>query len=151
MFREQFLRANAVVLERWLRHTADKLHQLIPGSPVLGNLLFFNEGTVLMASIEVLDTAGSLNASVAFLDAHGHPTTADDVPAWSSDNEAAVTVAASEDGLSAVATVVAPGAAIISVTSTNTDGSTASAQGTVTVMPGDAVIGEVTFEEAAPV
>lgn len=102
-----------------------------------------------MASIEVVDTAGSLNASVSFLDAHGHPTTADDVPAWASDNEAAASVAASEDGLSAVVSILAPGAAIISVTTTNTDGSTASAQGTVTVMPGDAFIGEVSFEAAA--
>lgn len=149
MFREQFLRANAVVLERWLRHTADKLHQLIPGSPVLGSLLFFNEGTVLMASIEVTTESESLNASVAFLDAEGNPTTADDIPEWLSDNEAAATVEASEDGLSAVVSIGSPGAAIISVSSTNTDGSTASAQGTVTVLPGDAVIGEVTFTEPA--
>lgn len=101
-----------------------------------------------MASIEVLDTSGPLNASVAFVDAHGHPTTADDIPAWSSDNEAAASVAASEDGLSATVSILAPGAAIISVSSTNTDGSTAAAQGTITVLPGDAVIGEVSFEEA---
>lgn len=150
MFKEQFLRANAVVLERLLRHWADKLHQLIPGSPVLAFLTFTNEGNIVMASIEVTTESAELNASVAFLDAEGNPTTADDVPAWSSDNEAAATVAASEDGLSAVVSVGSPGAAIISVTSTNADGTTAAAQGTVTVIAGDAAIGEVTFEEVAP-
>jgi hypothetical protein len=146
MFRE-FVRANAEVLERLLRHWADKIHQLIPGSPVLGNLLFFHEGKVVMASIEVTTESTELNASVSFLDAEGNPTTADDVPAWSSDNEAAATVAASEDGLSAVVSIGSPGAAIISVTSTNTDGTTASAQGTITVLAGDASVGEVVFEE----
>lgn len=146
MFRE-FVRANAVVLERLLRHWADKIHELIPGSPVLGNLLFFHEGKVTMASIEVTTESTELNASVSFLDAEGNATTADDVPAWSSDNEAAATVAASEDGLSAVVSIGSPGAAIISVTSTNTDGTTASAQGTITVLAGDASVGEVVFEE----
>lgn len=149
MFKEQFLRANADVLERWLRHLADKLHQLIPGSPVLGSLLFFNKGEISMASIEVLDTSAPLAASVAFLDAEGHPTTADDVPAWASDNEDAATVTAADDGLSASVEIGGPGAAIISVTTTNTDGSTASAQGTITVLPGDAVVGDVTFTPTA--
>ncbi len=149
MFKEQFLRANAEVLERWFTHLALKLHELIPGSPVLGSLLFFQKGEIHMASIEVVDTSGPLAASVSFLDAEGFPTTADDVPAWASDNESSATVSASEDGLSASVEIGGPGAAIISVTSTNTDGSTASAQGTVTVLPGDAVMGEVTFEAAA--
>jgi hypothetical protein len=152
MLKERFLRLNAALLEEWFRGFADKLHELIPDSPSVSYILFYDKG-VSMASIEVLDTAAPFGASVGFVDAHGHPTTADDVPAWSSDNEAAATVAASEDGLSATVTVVAPGAAIISVNSVNTDGTTAGAQGTVTVLPGDAVLGEVTFTpaEAPPV
>lgn len=102
-----------------------------------------------MASITVGDDAGSLEASVSFLDEHGHETSADDVPQWSSSDEAVASVAASEDGMSASVSILAPGVALIDVSSTNTDGSMASAQGTITVQPGDAVIGEVNFTEAA--
>ena len=102
-----------------------------------------------MASIEVPSDSAPLSASVQFLDAEGNVTTADDVPQWSSDNENAATVEASEDGLSATVEVINPGAAIISVLSVNDDGSEVAAQGTVTVLAGDAVIGEVTFTPAA--
>lgn len=103
-----------------------------------------------MASITVPDDSAPLNASVKFMDAEGHETTADDVPQWLSSDEAVASVAASEDGLSAEVSIGAPGVALIDVSSTNDDGSVAAAQGTITVQPGDAVIGEVSFEEAAP-
>lgn len=99
-----------------------------------------------MGAITVKDSDAALHASVSFLDAKGAPTAPDDVPQWASDNENAATVEASEDGLSASVTPGLPGAAIISVTSTDTDGTIVTAQGTVTVQPGEAVIGEVTFE-----
>ena len=102
-----------------------------------------------MASIEVPSDSAPLDATVSFLDAEGNATTADDVPQWTSDNEDAATVTASEDGLSARVEVVNPGAAIISVHSVNDDGSTVDAQGTITVLAGDAVIGEVTFTPSA--
>lgn len=143
----RFARANGVVVEQWLRHLADKLHELIPGQPALALVLFHNERKTVMASVTVPDTATDLTASVAFLDAEGSPTTADDVPVWSSSDESVAKATASEDGLSATFEVGAPGAAVISVSSTNTDGSTASAEGTITVQPGDAVIGEVTFNQ----
>jgi hypothetical protein len=145
-FWQSFLRVNAQFLAKELRKAADQLDILAPGSPKLGYILF---GGINMASIEVVDTSAPLNATVSFLDAEGNPTTADDVPQWSSDNDAVVSVVASADGLSAEVTIGGPGAAVVSVNTTNTDGSTASAQGTVTVLPGDAVVGSVEF--AAPV
>jgi hypothetical protein len=98
-----------------------------------------------MASITVPDNAAALAASVSFLDAEGQPTTADDVPAWTSSDESVATLTVADDGLSASVEIGAPGVALIDVTTTNDDGSTAAAQGTITVTPGDAVLGEVTF------
>lgn len=101
-----------------------------------------------MGEITVPDNAAPLNASVTFLDAEGHETTADTTPVWSSSDESVATCEAAEDGMSASIPIGAPGAAIISVSATNDDGSTAEAQGTITVQPGDAVIGSVEFEES---
>lgn len=129
---------NAPFLARSLRQLADELEALYPGSPLLAAVIFWTGGIPTMASIEVPDNSAPLNATVSFLDAEGAPTTADDVPRWSSDNETAAVVTAFEDGLSATVEIGAPGAAIISVDSTNDDGSTVHAQGTITVLPGDA-------------
>jgi len=149
--KQRFLRVNALLLEELLRRAADQLRALVPGSPAFGiPIMFHTTEGVFMASIEVLDTSGALSASVGFVDVHGHATTADDVPAWASSDEAVATVAASEDGLSADISIVGPGVCLIDVSSTNDDGSTAAAQGTITVKPGDAVLGEVSFAEAAP-
>lgn len=142
--RRRFLRQNAALLSEWLRKTASQLDDLIPGSPALGFMYFTQEGA-LMASITVPDDSAPLAASVSFLDSEGSPTTADDVPAWTSSDESVATLTASEDGLSAEVAIGAPGVALIDVTTTNDDGSTASAQGTVLVQPGDAVMGEVSF------
>lgn len=105
-----------------------------------------------MGEITVPDNAQPLNATVTFLDSEGSPTTADSTPTWSSSDESVATATASEDGMSASVEIGAPGAAIITVTTTNDDGSTATAEGTITVQPGDAVIGSVEFTEsgAAP-
>jgi hypothetical protein len=144
-FWQTFLRINGQFLAKELRKAADQLDILAPGHPVLGYVVIGGK----MASIEVVDTSAPLAATVSFLDAEGNATTADDVPVWSSDNEAAATVVAAADGLSAEVSIGAPGAAIISVSTTNTDGSTASAQGTITVLPGDAVVGSVEFTPPA--
>lgn len=103
-----------------------------------------------MSQITVPDNSNPLNATVVFVDAEGSPTTADDVPQWSSSDESVATVMASEDGLSASVAIGAPGATVISVTTTNDDSSTATATGTITVEPGDAVLGEVNFAQAEP-
>ncbi len=147
--RRRFLRTNAAFLEELLRRIADDLHALIPGSPKFGVLLFHSTEGAFMASITVPDNSAALAAAVSFLDAEGQPTTADDVPVWTSSDESVAVVTASEDGLSASVEIGAPGVALIDVTTTNDDGSTATAEGTITVQPGDAVIGEVTFTESA--
>lgn len=103
-----------------------------------------------MGEITVKDTDPGPSATVTFLDIHGHETEPDDVPQWSSDNEAVATVAASDDGKSA--TVSLPGevgAAVISVQSTDTDGTVVLSQGTITVQPSEAVIGSVEFTPGA--
>jgi hypothetical protein len=99
-----------------------------------------------MGEITVPDTEPNLSASVTFLDAEGHETTADDVPQWSSTDESVATVTPSEDGMSATFEVGGPGAAVIEVRSTNTDGSEVVSQGTITVQAGDAAIGSVEFQ-----
>jgi hypothetical protein len=137
----RFDRLNLALLREWLE-------SLTAGSPALAFILFKNGGLKL-ASTEISDEVRELTASVKFLDEHGHETTADDVPQWSSSDEDVASVTAAEDGLSADVLIAGPGVALISVSSTNDDGSIAQAQGTLTVTPGDAVIGDVTFEEAA--
>jgi uncharacterized protein YjdB len=98
-----------------------------------------------VGEITVPDDSQPLNATVTFLDSEGSPTTADTPPVWASSDESVATVTAADDGMSASVAVGAPGAAIVSATTTNDDGSTATAEGTITVQPGDAVIGSVEF------
>lgn len=100
-----------------------------------------------MASVEVLDTQEPFGGSVAFLDIKGNLTNPDDVPQWSSDNETVATVSADESGLSGIVTLTGTlGAAVISVDSTDTDGTQIHAEGTVTVKSSEAVSGSVTFD-----
>lgn len=99
-----------------------------------------------MGVIEVKADSLPLGATVKFLDAEGHETPADDVPRWSSSDEAVATLTVSEDGLSAEVAVGGPGASQIEVRSTEANtGAEVVAAGTVTVLPGDAVVGDVTF------
>lgn len=143
---------NAPFLSKSLRALAEQIEHLFPGPPVMATPpIFHTEGEVQMGMISVQDDASPLHASVTFLDAEGNPATPDDVPSWTSDNEDAATVEAAEDGLSATVTIGAPGAAIISVDTTNTDGSTVHSQGTITVLSGDVVSGDVQFDSGEPV
>jgi len=140
---------NSPFLARHLRALAEQIERLFPGPPVLAlPPIFKSEGATTMGMISVQDDVAPLQAKVTLLDAEGNVTTADDTPQWSSDDEAVATVEASEDGLSATITIGAPGAAIISVDTTNEDGSQVHSQGTITVLPGDAVSGDVDFEAA---
>lgn len=102
-----------------------------------------------MGEITVKDSDAPFGATVTFMDAKGAQTTPDDVPQWVSDNEDAATVEAADDGMSATVTPGLPGAAVISVDSTDTDGTQLTSQGTVTVQPGEAVIGDVEFQPAS--
>lgn len=149
-FWNRLAQLNAPFVAASLRKIADQVEAIFPGRPAWAiPIIFNNEGEYFMASIEVRDSDGPLTGTVTFLDAKGAVTAPDDVPAWASDNEDAATVVASEDGLTGVVTIGGPGAAIISVTSTDTDGTEISAQGTVTVLAGEAVSGSVDFAPAA--
>jgi hypothetical protein len=151
-FFRRFAALNAPFLAKNLRALAEQIEHLFPGTPVMATPpIFHYEGRTEMGMISVEANAAPLHATVVFLDAEGNETTPDDVPQWSSDNDASVSVEASEDGLSGTCTPTGvAGAAVISVDTTNTDGSTVHSQGTITVLPGDAVSGDVQFEEAAP-
>lgn len=105
-----------------------------------------------MSVIEVKADSAPLGASVKFLDSEGHETPADDVPRWSSSDEAVATLTVAEDGLSASVEIGGPGASQIEVRSTEANtGAEVVAAGTVTVLPGDAVVGDVSFEVSTPV
>lgn len=104
-----------------------------------------------MSAVEVKADSLPLNAMVKFLDAEGNETPADDVPRWSSSDEAVASLTVAEDGLSASVAIGSPGASQIEVRSTEANtGAEVVAAGTVTVLPGDAVVGDVTFELPAP-
>lgn len=139
---------NAPFLAATLRKLADEIEQLFPGSPKwTTEVIFIKGGVYSMGAITVKDSDAPFGATVTFLDAKGAATNPDDVPQWSVDDPNVATVVASDDGLSATVTPGLPGAAIVTVSSTDTDGSVVSSQGTVTVQPGEAVIGDVEFSQ----
>jgi uncharacterized protein YjdB len=105
-------------------------------------MLFISEGSIRMGEITVEDTAAPLSATVTFKDEHGHDTQPDETPEWTSSDESVASVTASEDGLTATVTVANPGATVIECAAGDIV-----AQGTVTVQPGDAVIGDVSFSQ----
>ncbi len=139
---------------RWLQHNAKFiiawLEKYIPQEPKLALITFTSGGVVTLAETTVRDDVGTLSASVSFKDVHGHDTAAEDVPTWTSSDEAVLSLDVADDGLSATATVNAPGASLVEVTSTTADGDEIKAQGTVTVTAGEPASGEVTFTEGAP-
>jgi uncharacterized protein YjdB len=101
----------------------------------------------MASQIQVADDHADIHATVSFVDAEGSPTTPSNPVTWASDNEAAATATADEDGMGATIHFGSPGAAIISVTTTNEAGDEVKAQGTVTVVPGDVALGTVDFGE----
>ena len=148
-FLKHWARLNAPFIVKVLRKVAEDLEHLVAGSPTMATpVIFHGEGGSAMGMISVADDSGDLTATVVFLDAEGHETEPDDVPQWLSDNEASATVTASDDGMTGTVAIGAPGAAIISVTTVNEDGSEVTSQGTITVIAGKAVTGDVQFEEA---
>lgn len=150
-FWQRIIQANARVIRDLLRHTADVLEDGLADSPALAYILFYppTEREISMGEITLQDDSAPLAASVRFLDSKGAETQPDDVPQWSSSDEAVASVEGSEDGLSATVTIGTPGAAVIEVRSTEANtGVEVIAQGTVTVQPGDTAIGEVTFTES---
>lgn len=122
---------------------------LLPGPAVSGTLAFITtEGDKVDLSILDSDTTPR-NVSAAFKDAAGQAAKLDDTPAWSSSDETVATVQASDDGLSAVVTPLGvEGATLIKAETIDADGTAVDVTGTLTVTGGEAVSGELTFEDA---
>jgi hypothetical protein len=143
-------------LSRLLRMAAVEVERLetgAGGAAVAVMVWHRTKGGPLVGELTVKDTSGDLAATVTFLDAEGHETSPDQVPVWSSSDESVATVTAADDGLSATIAVGGPGVTLIEARETETveetgETSEVVAQGTLTVQPGDAVIGSVEF--AAP-
>lgn len=95
----------------------------------------------------------TVSATVSYVDAKGNPAQVQGAPVWASDNEAVVTVAASDDGFSAVVTPAGPlGTAQISVTADADLGDGVESLvtlGSVEVIAGKAVAGAINFGEPA--
>lgn len=148
-FFDRLITYNAHLFADVLRALADQLDAAAPGPPAVAFPVLFSDGKELfMGSITVGDDSAPLAASVTFKDAKGYDTQPSGTPAWSSSDESVASVAASADGLTAEVTVGAPGAAVIEVVEQDESGEEIVAQGTITVQPGDAEIGEVTFGQA---
>jgi hypothetical protein len=142
--------SNARLLARVLRAVADELDSTRPEPPAVAFPVLFIDGRELaVGSITVSDSADPLTATVTFKDAKGYETQPSGTPEWSSSDDSVASVEASDDGLSAEITVGAPGAAVIEVSEVDERGEEIISQGTITVQPGDAEIGEVDFESPA--
>lgn len=105
-----------------------------------------------MGEITIPDDSAPIGATVGYKDAKGVDTHPADVPVWSSSDDSVATVEASEDGLSATIVPGTPApegsAVVISALAHDDDGEAVISSGTVTVQPGDAVLGEITFNNA---
>jgi hypothetical protein len=148
-FWSRLIRANVQLIVTQLRWLADILEQGAPGPPIAATpVLFINTKEIAVGEITVQDDVAPLQATVKFLDSKGAETTPDDTPQWSSTDEAVASVIPSDDGMSAEVAVGTPGAAVIEVRTTETNSNTeVVSQGTVTVQPGDTVMGSVDFSE----
>jgi hypothetical protein len=150
-FWERLIRVNARILAREMRRAADLLDEAAPGPPLIAVPILFHTppGGIAMGEITVTVDDAPLDATVKFLDSKGNETTPDETPEWTSSDENVATVEAGEDGMTATVTPNAPGAAVIEVSTVEENtGEEILAAGTVTVQPGDTVIGSVEFSEA---
>jgi hypothetical protein len=121
-----------------------------PGTARFAVILFHGKDST-MGELTITDETTTLTGTVSFLDAKGATVPPDSTPTWTSSDETVATVEASDDGLTATITVGAPGVTIIEASEQETDTesgdvSAVVAQGTLTVQPGDAVIGSVEFQ-----
>ncbi len=142
---------NGVFVAQLLRRLAEQIELAAPGPPDLALILWHSTEGVTMSDLQILDTSGPLDGTVAFLDAVGNPTAADDIPVWSSSDESVATIAASDDGMSAVVTPTGSlGATVISVSSTrSSDQAVVSAAATLTVAASEETQGSVTLTPQA--
>jgi len=154
-FFQRLIQYNARFLAKELRKLADQLDAAAPGKPVAAFPLTFytTQGGPEVSDIQVPDDSGPLNAVASFLDARGNPTNPGATPTWTSSDETVATVEAAEDGMSAVVTIVGGlGASQITCTdpeSADDDTDDVIAVGTVSVVPGKAVVGDVQLTPSA--
>lgn len=141
MFWDRFFRMNAQFLVRWLE-------ALFPGPTVGAAILYRTKGHAHMGEITVPDDETTLRSTLAALDAEGHPTTFTGTPTYSSSDETVATVTPSDDGLTATYEIGAPGDAVITVDTgeTDDDGNPIVGKGTIHVTPGGVAVLSVDFE-----
>lgn len=150
-FFQRLVNNNAQFLAKELRKWADQLDAAAPGKPVVAFPLTFYppQGGPEVSDIQVPDDSGPLTATATFMDARGNPTNPGAMPMWTSSDEAVATVVASEDGLSAVVTIVGGlGASQITCTdpeSADDETDDVICVGTVSVVAGQAVVGDIQF------
>jgi hypothetical protein len=153
-FFQRLIQNNAQFLARELRKWADQLDAAAPGKPVTAFPITFHpsQGGPEVSDIQVRDDSAPLTATATFLDARGNPTSPGATPTWSSSDEAVATVAASDDGLSATVTVVG-GMGAAQITCTDPESADAGddvvSVGTVSVVAGQAVVGDIQFTPSA--
>jgi hypothetical protein len=154
-FFQRLLQNNARFFAKEFRKLADQLDAAAPGKPVVAFPLTFytTKGGPEVSDIQVRDDSAPLTATATFLDARGNPTTPGATPTWTSSDETVATVEASEDGMSATVTVVGGlGASQITCTDPESEGDDTDdvvSVGTVSVVPGQAVVGDIQFAPSA--
>ena len=160
-FLDRLIQHNGAFIAKALRELASWIDKLVPGKAVLATPVMFSTtgGVRVMGEITVSTDDGPFSASVSYLDAKGNQTQPADTPTWESSDPNIASVEGSADGYSATINSVSAGegsggaATVVSVVAHDDDGEEIRSEGTVTVRPGDAVIGEITFTaptETAP-
>jgi hypothetical protein len=149
----RFRQIHAKALSDWLRALAEEVDRLAPGTPVFAILLFDNSQGGLTVDITMKDSDAPRHGRVRFLDAKGVETDSNTTPVWASADDAVVSAVADEDGYGGTVSPGTPApegsASVVSVTGTDDNGNNIVATATVTVTPGDAVLGEIDFDAAA--
>jgi hypothetical protein len=142
-----------VVLARILHFIAQEIENQLPKSSLKSTVTFTtSKGETSMGEITVTEGDAPLSATVSYVNADtGDPAEPSDTPVWSSADDSIASVEASGDGMSATVTPVSSGdadggtAVVISVVAHDADGDEVRSEGTVTVRPGEVLIGEITF------
>jgi hypothetical protein len=116
---------------------------------------FTAKGDNMALVIKDTDVPGTVNVSIAFVDAKGKPATVDGVPTWAASDPTIIdSVTPAADGMSAVLHVLDNiGASQLTVTADVDMGSGVNSQDfvdTVSVIAGDAVAANFTFGAVTP-
>jgi hypothetical protein len=100
-----------------------------------------------MGTLEVQDSDLPFKATIKLVDSAGTELKLAETAVWTVDTPSVVTLEVAGDGLSAIGEIGAPGSTTITAVSRDADGETKLVfQGTVVVVEGAAVMGEIDFE-----